>query len=965
MKGCSSWGRNFHQYLAYTYGYPVPNARILLPTVFLLITSITSTSQVTLSGRVVGPDGDGVPGATVRLSSAADTTIVLGAVANSKGVFEVRQVPSGPWRVRVSMLGFAPYTMTTFVRSSDVQLGDLKLSPDTVGLRSVEVQADAIAAEMKGDTAQFNAQAFKTNQFASSEELVKKMPGITIEDGTVKAQGETVQRVLVDGRRFFGDDARSTLQNVPADMVQNVQVYDARTNISMFSGFDDGNTEKTINLITKKDKRKGAFGNVYGGYGTDQRFSGGATFNSFDGDQRITLLGLTNNINQQNFSVQDVLGSMGITGGQARMMSNMANRMGPSAMFSRGGSSASNLFVGQQGGITTTHALGTQYSDTWGGNTEVSASYFFNYADNTNNSNLDREYVQPAGQSYTEDNLSNTINQNHRFNMRLESTLDSMNRVLFEPRLSYQNRTALTDLIGTTTNTGQPLSSTRTSTTNEPVALTLGGELDYSHRFNDEGRTFAVELGADWRTSTADGGLTSLNSFTMPDTSTSLDQISFQDQDGLTLNAELTWTEPFGKAGMVRLQYEPSVTFNDADKQTFAFDSVTGNHSQLLPLLTNTYDNQYTVHSVEAMYRVQFSNTIITAGTAYQVAQLSGNVTFPATDVISRSFYNWIPNVQIRQRFSQQSELTFRYRLRTDPPSVSQLQNVVDNSNPLQLSIGNPQLDQSLTHDLSIRFRDVDWMAGRTLFGFVSANFLEDYVATRTVVTATDTIVNGILLPAGGTITSPENLDGYVRINSFFTYGFRPGTSIVNLNLNGGVNYTRTPSTVNGAENFSNNTSVRGGLYASSNVSEDLDISIGYDANYNIIINSLTREQDANYFSHTATGRLIWNIGPIACSTDVAHTMFTGLGDGFDQTYTVWNAGIGWRMLNNAGELRLSVFDLLKQNASIGRTVNPVSIDNTQTQVLTRYAMVTFSYQLRAFDQANMPSPTRPPFRRD
>lgn len=211
----------------------------------------------------------------------------------------------------VSSVGFVKHVGAVTIASADVDLGSIQLSADTVALRSVDVEADVIASELRGDTAQFNAKGFKTNVNATSEELVAKMPGVTIENGTVKAQGEDVKRVLVDGKRFFGDDAKQTLQNVPADMVENVQVYDARSNISMYSGFDDGNTEKTMNLITKKDKRKGAFGNVQGGYGTDNRYNGSTTMSMFNDAQRITLLGLTNNINQQNFSVQDLLGSMG------------------------------------------------------------------------------------------------------------------------------------------------------------------------------------------------------------------------------------------------------------------------------------------------------------------------------------------------------------------------------------------------------------------------------------------------------------------------------------------------------------------------------------------------------------------------------------------------------------------------------------------------------------------------------
>ncbi len=929
------------------------------------ISTLALFAEESVRGRVVNPFGEPVQAATIRLVSARDTTMVKGAITDRKGQFSIDNVASGPYRLRVNMVGYAPLTMTTFVRNSTVDVGDLKLSLDTVQLRRVQVEADALPVQMKGDTTEFNAKAFKTNEYATSEELVKKMPGITVEDGTVKAQGEEVRRVLVDGKRFFGDDARQTLQNVPADMVEGVQVYDARSNQSMFSGFDDGGTEKTINLVTKKDKRKGAFGNAYGGYGTDERFSAGATYNAFNGPQRLTMLGLTNNINQQNFNLQDLLGSMGIGGGQARMMGAMASRVGAGNVMSRMGGSAANLFVGQQDGITTTHALGTQYSDTWWETFDVSGSYFFNYADNNNGSYTDRQYVEPVGQTYTEDNHSRTIGRNHRFTFRMESQLDSVNRLLIEPRLSYQGRSANTGLDGEFALNGSPLSRTVTNTFNDPAAINLGGSVNYSHRMNTEGRTVSVEASVDWRKTSADGTLNSLNAFSDGEDTTSLNQINSNQQNGTTLRGEIGITEPLGNAGQLRLSYNPSITIDNSDRSTFEYDQRTGEYSIPLPLLTNVYNNTYSTQAADVQYRVKLNNTIISAGLGYQYSVLEGNITSPQSGNIRRTFNNVLPTLMLRQRFSQQSELTLRYQQRTQAPSITQLQNVIDNSNPLQLSTGNPELDQSLTHNIMLRFRDVNWMVGRTFFGFVSASLMEDYVGTSTAVTLTDTTIGGVPLPRGATITIPMNLSGFMRVNSFFTYGWQANIIKSNVNLNGGVNYVRTPSMVNMQDNFNNSTNIRLGTYISSNFSEDLDIGAGYDAQYNIIINSLTREQDANYFSHTATGRVIWNIGPLACSTDVAHTMFSGLGQGFDQSFTVWNAGLGWRILDRAGEIRLSVFDLLGQNASVNRTVNPVSIDNTQTQVITRYAMLTFSYQLRNFSGAAPPPSGRPRFRPD
>ncbi len=919
---------------------------LLILTVFF---TVTTYAQYPVSGRMVdGTDGSPLAGITIRLVSAADTTKVKGAISKRDGTFEIEEVDKGPWRLSATGVGFLKYTSTIFIRDRGVSLGRVEMSKDTVSLKAVEVEAEAVAVEIRGDTTQMSAKAYKTNENATAEDLVKKMPGITVENGTVRAQGEQVSRVLVDGKRFFGDDATATLRNTPADMVESVQIYDARTDVSMFGGFDDGNTEKTINLKTKKDRKTGQFGKFYGGYGTDDRWSGGATYNIFDGPQRITILGLTNNINQQNFSPMDLFGGMGGGGPMGRMMGNFMRMGGAQRMMRQSGGQFSNLFVDQQGGITTTHALGTNYTDSWGENVDAEGSYFFNYADNDNSSFMDRTYVQPEGQVYQDSSIATSISRNHRFNLRLTAGLSAEDALLFEPRVNVQSISQIDNSAGIMTNV-DTLSRNITNNTTESNAATLAGALTYRHRFA-AGRTLAANVNINYSTNSSDGDLEAINQFVPINSTTRIDQRSTQEQLGPTYSGQISYTEPVSDSSMLQLSYAPNFRYTAADKKTNDFDSLTNDYTTLNPALSNEYDNLYAQHRLGALYRIQFGNTIFTVGGDYQYAELTGDQVFPTTLNITRTFNNILPSFQWRQRFSMASEFTLRYRTSTNAPSITQLQQVVDNSNPLQLSLGNPDLGQSYSHDLSLRFRDADWMNGRALFGFVSVSFVDDYIGQENIVTSTDTIVSGVSIPPGATISRPVNLSGNINARSFFTYTMPAKFIKSNLNFNASVNYSRVPGLVNGIENMANNTTMSGGLFMSSNFSEDIDLSASYNGIYNIVINSVQRQNDANYFNHFVTGRLIWNIGAIACSTDVEHQMYTGLGEGFDRTFTVWNAGIGYRFLDNKrAEIRLTVFDILRQNASVNRTINDISYEDTRTQVLTNYFMLTFSYDLRNF----------------
>ena len=935
----------------------------------MAIVSFNAFASETVRGIVVDATDDGpLSGATVKLVSSADSTKVLGAVSK-RGAFEITDVPAGPWKVVISYIGYRKHSATVFVRSQEVDLGTIKLSKDTVNTRTVDVEAEAVAVEIKGDTTEFNSKAYKTNPNANAEDLVRKMPGVTLENGTIKAQGEDVRKVLVDGKEFFGDDPSQTLKNVPADMVDRVQVYDRGTDVSMFSGFDDGNTQKTINLITKPNKRVGQFGKLNGGYGSDERYNTSLAFNHFDGAQRVSALAISNNINQQNFSAQDIIGSMGMGGQMGRMMSRFASTGVGQRMMSTGGSGGggggrgdfSNLFVNQQGGITTTHALGLNYSDEWADNMNFSGSYFFNYADNANNSSLDRSYVTPADQLYGESTEASSLSRVHRANMRFEAFLDTLNALAIAPRFTYQGGSRLNTADGTTSNKGTDLSTTQTANTTESTGLVGSGSATYRHRFNQYGRSITMNVRADVSEGNTDGGLLSENTFFGIDSTFALDQRSDQSTKSRTYSGSVAWTEPIASNGLVQISYEPSMTTSNSDKQTASFDSTTSGYTSVDTALTNIFDNTYDVHRAQALFRWQEENTIITVGGAYQYAMLDGEETFPNREIISRTFSNVLPSFMWRQKFSRSSNLRLQYRASTTPPSVSQLQSVVDNTNPTQLRLGNPDLGQDYSHNVTFRYMDADWLAGKSRMAFASLTVTQDYIGSGSVITDRDTIVNGVALPPGAQITRPTNLNGYVSARSYLSYGIPAPVIASNVTFNGGVNYQRVPGMVNSTENIANTTTLRGGFFVGSNMSEDVDYSVGYDGNYNIVVNSLQREQDANYFTHTASARLIWNIGALACSTDVNHTMYTGLGETYDQNYTVWNAGIGYRFLeNNAAELRMTVFDLLRQNASVNRTVNDIYVEDSRTSVITRYAMLTFTYDLKTFS-SDQPPGAQPP----
>jgi hypothetical protein len=307
--------------------------------------------------------------------------------------------------------------------------------------------------------------------------------------GTVTAQGETVKKVTVDGRDFFGDDATATLRNLPSEVIDKIQVFDKLSDQAQLTGFDDGNTSKSINIVTKKDMRNGNFGRIYAGYGTDNRYSSGGNVSFFNNNQRISLVGLFNNVNQQNFSSQDLLGvtSSGNRGGGGR-------RGGGGGGNFRGGGS-DNFLVGQQNGISKTNAAGINYSDLWGKKIEVTGSYFFNNSNINNSEQVNREnfITKDSSQFYDENTLSTSMNNNSRANVRMNYKIDSSNTILFTSSLNFQNNTSANDIYGIqSADPSNILSSTDYSLNTKTSGYNFSNGLIYRHAFPKRGRSISI-----------------------------------------------------------------------------------------------------------------------------------------------------------------------------------------------------------------------------------------------------------------------------------------------------------------------------------------------------------------------------------------------------------------------------------------------------------------------------------------
>lgn len=929
--------------------------------IFLSISAIAQPQGKKIAGMVSEKSNNqALIGAHVSIKNMDDTTEVLNQITNDRGFFRFSDFKGTKYVLKVSYVGYENYSEQINTEKG-FPFYKVELKEDLI-LKTLVIKDKAPAAVQRGDTSEMSASQYKVNKDANAEDLVSKMPGITIENnGTVKAQGEQVQKVLVDGKPFMGDDPTAALKNLPAEIIDKVQVFDQLSEQSRFTGFNDGNTSKTMNIVTKQNRKNGTFGKLYAGAGNDNRYQTGLTFNRFKGERMFTLLGMSNNINQQNFAMQDLFGVMGGGGGSMRQMGGMMGSMGinSGAMFRGGGDmgGTGNFLVGQQNGISTTNSAGINFSDKLGSKLNYSGSYFFNATDNKNEQLTDRKYFlsNDSLQYYNDTSRTENYNYNHRLNARIEWNIDTMNSIVMSPKISYQNNHSLNQNEGVTfLSESNKLNDLFNNKMNDNNGYNFNNELLFRHRFVKSGRTFSVNLGTAFNYRQGNSNQQTANTF-YKDTfafSIPIVQISDNETTGKNISSQVNFTEQIGKFSQLQFSYNISNNENTTQKYTYKFDTITKKFTQLDNRLSNEFQNQYLTNRAGVSYRWVKDAHNFSADLNVQKADLNATLIYPKPDVVKRNLENILPSIQYQYRKGNSAGLRFNYRTSTNAPSVSQMQNVIDNSNPLSLSVGNPNLSQSYSHSVSLRFNKTQSETAKMLFAFVSANFTHDYIGNSTTIGTGDSVfVDGIPLRRGAQISKPINLDGNWGINSFLTYGFPIKKIKCNLNMNLGVTYNRLPSLINLQTNFSNSTALLSGFVLSSNISEKIDFTLAFTPTYTFVENTIQKQLNSNFYSQNSNIRLNWVFYKnIFINSDLRNILYSGLSGGYNQNFTLWSAAIGTKFLaNNSAEIKLSVFDVLKQNNSISRNVSDTYIEDIKSLVLTQYFMLTFTYNLRVF----------------
>lgn len=880
----------------------------------------TFSQQYTLKGNVRAASNN-MPfaNATVSLLNSTDSLLLQETVTDADGTFDFRHIEAGDYLLSIQYLGYEK-TQEAIEVHEHTDVGTLFLWEAATVLDEIAISARPPVGEQRGDTTQFNAAAFQTMKDASAQNLIEKMPGINTAEGSLQAQGENIVQILVDGKPFFGTDVKAALQNLPAEIVQSVQIFDKKSDKAELSGFDDGEREKTINIITKPNSRRGVFGRSSAGYGSNDRYSVGASVNAFNEDQRLTLTGLTNNVNAMDYSADP-------------------NSQGE---------------VNPQNGLINTNRIGLNFTDTWGEKVEINASYQFTHRKNVGEASLLRDYVLPDdnGQIYTESSHNTRKNAGHRFNMRFDYRIDSNNRILFRPNFTAQSNRERSSFIGNTVTDMGPLNATQNQLMGKESDIDFNSRIFYSRRFRKKGRSLTLGLHTGNHKNEDDAERRAENIFYDPEERLELlHQHTTRDRTGFSWEADISYTEPIGKRGMMEFEYEIGNRKDDSDKLTYDIGQA-GVVPRLDTALSNTFNSAYLSQQTEIGYQYALEKLRLQVEAEFQHAQLKNDQEFPAPFALRRTFKSVLPSVRIDYAFTDSKNLEFDYDARTNAPSVGDLQGVIDNSNPLHLRTGNPGLNQSYSNRLRLRYRSYNPQTERSFFALVHSSFTDNNVVNSTTIAdAPIELADGIVLERGSQLTRPVNLDGYWDLGSYFHYGLPVRFLPSNFNLHGGIRYSHSPGMINDQINFVNTTRYSGGVALSSNISDRIDFNVWTRASYNTVQNSLRPTLDNNYFNQMTRINYNWILWQnLVYRLDIDHQFNTGLSEGFDNSIFLVNMAIGKKLLENErAELSVSVYDLFAQNNNVRRNITETYIEDSQSNVLQRYFMLSFTYNIRYF----------------
>ena len=942
-----------------------------------MVTTLSAFSQnrsnITVTGTVVDDLNTPVEQATIQMLSLPDSTYVTGIATKGDGGFTLPRVRAGKYVLKVSYIGYKTKFVPLQLKASNVatieKIGTIKLEVDAVLLSEAVVVAEAPQVQVVEDTVQFNSSAYRTPQGATLEELVKKLPGAEIDDdGNVKINGKDVSKIMLNGKEFFGGDVATALKNLPVEMIDKLKTYDKKSDLARITGIDDGEEETVLDLTVKKEMETGWFGNADVAGGTEDRYSARGMVNYFRGSTQLSIIGSVNNVNDQGFSGG---------GGGPRFRRN--------------------------NGLTDKKWVGMNFA-TENDKIDMDGSVRYNYTKNNITSIGSTEDFLTNGNSFSNANSqSRNISKNFRANLRLEWTPDTMTNIIFRPNFSYgktdnwsnsESGTFNSDPYNIVANPNDYLSLEKLLMNDDPLedisvnainygTLTDGKSLDaeatlqVNRKLNNRGRniTFRGRFGygdnVNKQYTESQTYYYLLQSIMNPGQDSVLirNQYIHTPTKDFNYRAQLTYSEPLGRATFLQFNYQFQYMYSESDKRTYDLYRADNDWALGGALPPNYMDAEVDSLGKYAEYRYYNHDASVSLRFIRTKWQLSAGMSFqPQHTVLSykrgdymidttRNVFNFAPNIDFRYRFSKISQLRLMYRGRSSQPSMENLLPIVDNSNPQNIRIGNPGLKPSFTHSVRLFYNTYNADKQRSIMTHVNFSATQNSVSNSRVYNEA----------TGGWTTTPKNING--NWNAFGMFGFNTALrnkkfnigSFSNVSYQNNVGYLTDTQTRIEQKNTTTNLNIGERLNATYR-NDWLEFGVNGTLSYSIERDKLTPDnnQQPYTFSYGAftTVMMPWNM---SVSTNISNQGRRGYRDSsMNRDELIWNAQLSQTFLRGNATVSLEAYDILKRQSNITRSLTANGRSVYEYNGVNSYFMLRFIYRLNIFGGKNVSNRPRP-----
>jgi hypothetical protein len=865
---------------------------------------LSLAQKQTLQGTVADSiTGKPVQDATVYILK--ENKAISTSFSDQQGGFSFKDIPAGDYQLFISLTGYEGYHAPIKVAQSPIKLGRILIKNKSITLNAFEVKQSIPPITIKKDTLEFNAGSVKTRPNAVVEELLKHVPGVSVDaNGKITAQGETVKRILVDGKPFFGNNTNLTTQNLPAEIIDKIQIIDGKSDQAQFTGFDDGSHEKIINITLKKNRRRGTTATAVAGYGTNDRYAINGNVNSFNERDRLSATANGNNLNDRNFNPGNTRAGM------------------------QPGNGLANSWSG---------AVNYNLDDKKRLNLDASYEAVDNHSQN-NTSNIRQTFLPDTTWYYNQQNSTTNHSVNHTIRTRLNYKIDESQSLLLAPEFTFDhsdniqnNKYESLNKNKDTTISGQALNTSNQSTPGFTIHSL------YRKRFKKQGQTFSADISVENAQSASNNIFQTRNHYLLPDSTSSYNRLTRNNTLNNNIRLRFSYTTPLSKDRFLQLFYAWNNQHNNITNNTYDIDSISGKYKHPNDSLSNISKNHSSIQSAGINVRTNKHGYDYTLGVNAQM----NNTSNENSNALSfhKNFLNLFPSARLNIALSKEKSLRLNYDGNTITPTSQQLQPLPNLANSLLIQEGNPDLKPGFRHSVGLSYNARNRTTFRGLFIVLNTEITRNKIVNVNQYDST-----------GHQYTMPVNANGAMGFNGFITNSLPIKSIHSTLNLSSGISYNKDISfTIIDKENIKSYTHIFS-LNQSANFSYRyqslLELSTSLQVTYNSNHYGTLSSNNTNYLTYN----LFFNYnvflpGGFMVGNDFRCIMYRGRANGYNSNIALLNGYFAKSLFKQKqGLVKIYGYDLLHQNVSITRNAGDNYIEDVRQTILKPYLMVSFTW---------------------